>query len=142
MPTEKERIERLGSVYLFEGLSDKELKAVAGRAKEIDHAQGKDIVTEDKSGVGFHLILEGEGQVLVHGETKGRLGAGDYFGEVSMIDGGPRAATVRADTPMRTLSVPAWQFKPLLEQPEIARKLLLGMCKRLRESQEQDLKPI
>jgi CRP/FNR family transcriptional regulator, cyclic AMP receptor protein len=142
VPTEKELMDQLGSVYLFEGLSEKELKAVSNRVKEVQHAAGKEIATEGKGGVGFHLVLEGQGQVLVDGKQQGALGPGDYFGEVSLIDGGPRTATVRAETPMRTLSLAEWAFKPLLEQPDIAHKLLLGMCKRFRESQHESTKPL
>lgn len=135
MPTDKEMIDRLRSVYLFEGLSDKDLQAMVGRATEVDHSAGHEIVTEGHGGVGFHLILDGHAQVLLHGQRHGWLGPGDYFGEMSLIDGQPRSATVRADTPVRTLSMTAWDFKPLLDDPEVTKKLLLGVCKRLRSAE-------
>ena len=135
MPTEKKLIEQLGSVYLFEGLSDRDLKALVASASQVDHSAGHEIVTEGRGGVGFHLILDGHAEVLVHGHRHGWLGPGDYFGEISLIDGQPRSATVRAETPVRTLSLTAWDFKPLLDDPEIVKKLLLGVCKRLRSAE-------
>ncbi|MDQ3784727.1 MAG: cyclic nucleotide-binding domain-containing protein [Actinomycetota bacterium] len=136
MPTVKELIDRLGSVYLFEDLSEKDLKALVGRATEVEHSAGHKIVTEGRGGVGFHLILEGHAQVLVHEQNHGWLGPGDYFGEMSLIDGQPRSATVRADTPVRTLSLTSWDFQPLLDDPVITKKLLLGVCKRLRSAEK------
>lgn len=135
VPTERELIERLGSVYLFEGLSDKDLKALVGRATEVEHSAGHKIVTEGRGGVGFHLILEGHAQVLVHEQSHGWLGPGDYFGEISLIDGQPRSATIRADGSVRTLSLTSWDFQPLLDDPGISKKLLLGVCKRLRAAE-------
>ena len=61
------------------------------------------------------------------------LGAGEYFGEISLIDGGPRSATVRTTSEVDALSLPSWAFRPLLdEEPELARSLLLVLCGRLR----------
>ncbi len=135
MPREKEMIDRLGSVYLFAGLSERDLKALVGRATEVEHSADHKIVTEGRGGVGFHLILEGHAQVLVHEKSHGWLGPGDYFGEMSLIDGQPRSATVRAETPVRTLSLTSWDFQPLLDDPGITKKLLLGVCKRLRSAE-------
>jgi CRP/FNR family transcriptional regulator, cyclic AMP receptor protein len=123
----------LRSVPLFEGLSQKELQAIMRSAKQVDYAPDRDIVTEGATGVGFHLILEGRASVLVGRRTRTRLGPGDFFGEMSLIDGGPRSATVRADTDVRTLSLASWEFTPLLNaNPSIARKLLVELSRRLR----------
>jgi CRP/FNR family transcriptional regulator, cyclic AMP receptor protein len=123
----------LRSVPLFEGLSQKELQAVIRSAKQVEYAPDRDIVTEGATGVGFHLILEGKASVLVGGRTRAKLGPGDFFGEMSLIDGGPRSATVRADTDVRTLSLASWEFTPLLDaNPSIARKLLVELSRRLR----------
>jgi CRP/FNR family cyclic AMP-dependent transcriptional regulator len=123
----------LRSVPIFEGLSQKELQAVMRSAKQVEYAPDRDIVKEGSSGVGFHLILEGQARVLVGGRTRAKLGPGDFFGEMSLIDGGPRSATVRADTGVRTLSLASWEFTPLLDaNPSIARKLLVELSRRLR----------
>lgn len=132
-----EAVARLGSVPLFEGLSDKELQSIAQTGKPVDFPAGKEIVKEGASGVGFHLIVNGNASVLVGGEVVAQLGPGSYFGEMSLIDGGPRSATVRADTDVRTLSLTSWDFMPLLDaNPSIARKLLVEMTRRLRAAEQ------
>jgi CRP/FNR family transcriptional regulator, cyclic AMP receptor protein len=126
----------LKSVPIFEGLTKKEIQAVMGSAKEIDYPAGKEIVKEGATGVGFHLILEGEANVIVGDHPQARLGPGDYFGEMSLIDGGPRSATVKADSAVRTLSLASWEFTPLLDtNPSIARKMLVELSRRLRAAE-------
>lgn len=133
MPTKKPR-DMLASVPLFEGLSPKELRHIHRMGKEVDFAAGKVVVKEGASAVGFHLILEGKARISIKGRSRATLGPGDFFGELSLIDRGPRTATVSAETPLRTLSLVSWEFLPLLEsQPSMARKILLVMCRRLRE---------
>jgi len=127
--------EMLGSVDLFKDLSKKELDEIAAAGKEVRFEEGRSIVTEGEGGVGFHLILDGRATVSVHGEEF-QIGPGDYFGEISLIDGGPRSATVRASSPVTTFSLISWNFLPLVERnPSIATKLLVQMCKRLRAAE-------
>jgi CRP/FNR family cyclic AMP-dependent transcriptional regulator len=131
--SKKDILAMLGQVPLFEGLSKKELEAIHNSAKVTEFPPGKTVVEEGATGVGFHLILEGEGAVTVGGRKRAVLRAGDYFGEMSLLDGGPRSATVRAETTVRTLGLTSWAFLPLLdEHPSMARKLLLEMSRRLR----------
>lgn len=133
-----ELMDRLRAVPLFEGLSDRELKDVLARTREVEHAAGDEIMEEGRGGVGFHLILDGEATVVLRGGGTRTLAPGDYFGEISLIDGKPRSATVRADAPVRTLSLAAWNFEPLLdEHPTMARKLLLGLCGHIRAAEAQ-----
>ena len=136
MPDRRALIEVLGRSQLFQGLSKKELERVLRSADEVDHSVGTEVTQEGKGGVGFHLILSGSATVEQRGRTVRKLGPGDSFGDIALIDGGPRTATVRADTPLHTLSIVAWDFKPLLlEHPTIAHKLLLELCRRLREAE-------
>jgi CRP/FNR family cyclic AMP-dependent transcriptional regulator len=129
----KDMLAMLGRVPLFEGLSKRELGAIHGAAKVTEFSAGRAIVEEGATGLGFHLILEGEAAVTVGGRKRATVRAGDHFGEMSLIDGGPRSATVRAETPVRTLGLTSWAFLPLLEDhPTMARKLLVEMSKRLR----------
>lgn len=129
-------IETLRGVALFQGLSKRELRAILEVAKEVEFAAGGRIVSEGKSGAGFHLILEGSAKVSARGRTFRRLGPGEYFGEISLIDGGPRSATVAAEGDVRTLSLVSWEFLPLLEKhPSIAVKLLQVVVTRLRGAQ-------
>ena len=135
--SDDDRLARLRSVPLFAGLKDKQLKDILGRTREVEHTGGE-IVEEGSKGVGFHLILEGTATVLQHGEVRRTLGPGDYFGEISLIDGKPRSATIRPDGPVRTLSLAAWNFEPLLEKhPTLAHELLLGLCAHVREAESR-----
>ena len=135
--SKKDMVALLGQVGLFEGLSRRELESILAAGKEIRHGEDHDIVEEGATGVGFHLILEGEADVLVGGVPRAKLRTGDYFGEMSLLDGGPRSATVRSVTPVQTLALTSWAFMPLLEKmPSIARKLLVEMSKRLRQVED------
>ena len=126
----------LRSVPLFEGLEPKELQAVLRCADEVRHAAGKAVVREGGEGIGFHLILDGEATVTQGGRELRRLRPGDYFGDIALLDGQPRTATVTAQGPVRTLSITAWNFKPLLiEHPAMAQKLLVELCRRLRNAE-------
>lgn len=136
---DSDMLAKLGSVPLFEGLSDKELKDVLGRTRVVEHDADREIVEEGHGSVGFHLILDGSVTVLQNGEVRRTLGPGEYFGEISLIDGKPRSATIRTDAPVRTLSLAAWNFAPLLDaHPSMARKLLLGLCGHLRAAEARD----
>lgn len=137
---DKDMLERLRAVPLFEGLSDSELKDVLGRTRVVEHEKGDEIVEEGQGAVGFHLILDGEVAVLQNGGVRRTLGPGDYFGEISLIDGKPRSATIRPESTVRTLSLAAWNFAPLLDaHPSMARKLLLGLCEHLRAAEARTL---
>jgi CRP/FNR family transcriptional regulator, cyclic AMP receptor protein len=128
-------VKMLSGVPIFEGLTKKELKAIADAAKQVTHAAGSTLAREGESGVGFFLILEGVASVTVGDRSRGKLGPGDFFGEISLLDQGPRTATVVAQTPVTTLGLTAWSFKRLVEQnPSIASKMLKVMANRLRAS--------
>lgn len=129
-------VEALRQVDLFAGLSRRALEKVANTSKTVTHPQGKELAIQGQEGIGFHLILEGSVDVAVNGVQAKTLGPGDYFGEISLIDGKPRSATITATTPLTTLSMVSWMFRPLLdEEPELTKALLLKMCERLRATQ-------
>lgn len=130
-------MDKLATVDLFRGLSARELKRLATLAREVDHQSGNAVVAEGHAGVGFHLILDGSATVTSKGVQRRVLGPGDYFGEISLIDGLPRSASVVADGPLRTLYVPRNEFSVLMdEHPEIARSLLVVLCARLRSLEQ------
>lgn len=117
--------EALAGVPLFSVLTDRERDAMARTGKEFDRAEGAILAKEGESGVGFFLLLEGSAEVSVKGETRAALAAGDAFGEIALLDDGPRTATVTATSPVRMLGITAWAFKALVrEHPEMAVKLL------------------
>ena len=103
-------IDDLRAVPLFQGMSDRALDAVAGLATEIDIADGTAITSEGDDGDAFYLILEGAVRVTRAGGPVGSLGAGDFIGEISLIDGRPRTATTVAAGPVRALVVQRAEF--------------------------------
>jgi CRP/FNR family transcriptional regulator, cyclic AMP receptor protein len=125
----------LSGVPLFSELSTKELNAIASAAKEVSHRAGSALAREGESGIGFFLITDGTAKVTVGGRARTTLRPGDFFGEISLLDGGPRTATVTAETDITTLGLTQWVFKRLIEQhPSIASKMLKVMAQRLRAS--------
>ena len=123
----------LKSVTLFAGLDDKEAKKVASLFKERNFSDGEAMAEEGKHGIGFFVIESGEAKVTVHGEERATLGPGSYFGEIALIDDGPRTATVTAAGDVRTHVLIAWDFRPMVkEDPELAWGLLQGVAQMLR----------
>src|SRR5439155_7619892 len=129
----KSTLEMLSCVDLYEGLSRKELQEIEKSAREVNFPEGAKIVTQGNEGIGFHMVIKGRARVIVNGRKRDTIGPGGFFGELSLIDRGPRTATVTAETAVTTLSVAQWQFLPMIEKnPSIARKILLELTKRLR----------
>ena len=129
-------VDVLKGVPLLAGLSQRELRSLARRFREISVKAGDDVVTEGKGGAGFFVIAGGSADVTTGGRTVRTLGAGDYFGEISLIDAGPRTATVVATTDLALLGLSPWEFKPFVEEhPNVAWKLLQTLAGRLREAE-------
>jgi CRP/FNR family transcriptional regulator, cyclic AMP receptor protein len=127
-------IELLRSVPIFQGVDEKHLKRIADTFTERTFTAGQELVVEGSGGVGFFVIESGEARVSVEGEPRRDLGAGNYFGEVALIDGGARTATVTATTDGKMFGITSWQFRPLVEaNASIAWPLLEAMAKRTRE---------
>jgi len=130
----------LAQVDLFRGLSARDLNHIAEMTKEIQFGVGQAITAEGDAGGRFYVLVEGEADVLVGDDVVNRLRSGDAFGEISLIDGEPRTATIVATSPVRTLSLSSWNFRPLLkEHPSIAEGVLLQLCRRLRETEASHL---
>jgi CRP/FNR family cyclic AMP-dependent transcriptional regulator len=126
-------VDALRRVLLFSSLSDKDLERVMEISKEVTHKDGHMVVEEDHSAIGFHLILSGTAETSQHGTVLGTMGPGDYFGEISLIDGKPRSATVTARGELRTLAIPAWNFNQLLdEHPQLTRAMMVALADRIR----------
>ena len=128
----------LSRVPLFEKLSKKELKRIAGQMSERTFSAGETITAEGEGGVGFFVIEDGDATVTVKGGQVGTLGPGDYFGEIALIDKGPRSATIVADTEMRCRGMTSWEFRPMVqENSEMAWPLLEALVGRLRETEKR-----
>jgi CRP/FNR family cyclic AMP-dependent transcriptional regulator len=134
----KTHLEMLNRSRLFEGLTKKDLATLALCGTDVEHPKGRVVIQEGKPGVGFHLILDGSAGVTRGGRKLRSLGPGDSFGDIALIDGGTRSASVVAETHLRTLSFAPWEFKPLLiANPQLAYKLLLKLCALLREAEKR-----
>ena len=134
-------IELLEQIPLFKGLSSNELGRIARSFKERHFKAGDTVAAEGAGGVGFFVIGEGTASVDVHGEQRGQLGPGNYFGEIALIDDeARRTATITAETDLTCYGLTSWEFRPLVEtNAEIAWKLLQVMARRLREAEQQQI---
>jgi CRP-like cAMP-binding protein len=129
-------IELLQRVPLFADFERGELQRLARSFKQRTFDAGSTVAGEGKTGAGFFVIESGEASVAVRGSERGKLGPGDYFGEIALIDEGARSATVTADSELRCYGLTSWEFRPLVEgNASIAWKLLETMAKRLRAAQ-------
>ncbi len=126
----------LARVPIFTGLSARHLGRLADASRITTHQAGHEIAKEGESALALHILLDGTAEVSVHGRPRRELHAGDYFGEISLIDGKKRSASVRATTNAHTVAVPHGAFQHLLEsEPGFAAGLLKLVCARLREAE-------
>jgi CRP-like cAMP-binding protein len=133
---DQQRIELLKRVPLFADLERKDLEGIANTLKERTFRAGETITSEGESAVGFFVIQDGEAKVTVGGQDRGRLGAGDYFGEIALIAQTGRTATVIAETDVRCLGMTFWEFRPLVEENgRIAWKMLQSLARKMSEMQ-------
>jgi CRP-like cAMP-binding protein len=129
-------VELLQRVPLFEDFERGDLQRLSRSFKQRVFDAGSTVADEGRTGAGFFVIETGEATVSVRGTEHGKLGPGDYFGEIALIDDGARSATVRADSELRCYGLTSWEFRPLVEgNASIAWKLLETMAKRLRAAQ-------
>ena len=128
-----DKADALKKVPLFNGLSQRHLDHIAREADEVKEKAGSVLTRQGGLGREFLLILEGGARVERDGKAIARLGPGDFFGEMSLIDGMPRSATVIAERPSVLLVIEARCFRELLDTvPGLQRKLLITLCARLR----------
>jgi CRP/FNR family transcriptional regulator, cyclic AMP receptor protein len=130
-----QKAELLGRVPIFQDLSKSDLTTVARYTQQVMQPAGAVLARQGTQGREFSLIVDGRVRVEVDGRVVARLGPGDFFGEISLIDGKPRTASVIADTPLDLLVIRWSMFLPLLEHVKtLPRKLLVALCERLREA--------
>jgi CRP/FNR family cyclic AMP-dependent transcriptional regulator len=129
------KIDHLSQVKMFSSLNKKELGLVA-KASEVVHVPaGTDIVKEGEIGHEVYLIASGSAVVKRRGKKVATLEPGRYFGEMALLDRGPRTATVTAEEPSELIVLGQREFMAVLDQvPPVAHKLLVSMAGRLREA--------
>lgn len=124
--------QQLASVPLLAGLNNRIRRRLADTGKRRTYAAGDEIVREGSSGTALYIVLSGEGRVERGGERLGTVKAGDFFGELALIEEHPRSASVIADSETECLLFPAWEFTALLdEHPEIAVPIMRALIERL-----------
>jgi CRP-like cAMP-binding protein len=122
--------ELLKRVPIFSDLDRKELDRIAASMKQRTFNAGDTVTSEGSTGVGFFVIEDGEATVTVGGDERRKLGPGDYFGEVALLNDSARTATIKADSDLRCYGMTSWEFRPLVEtHGSIAWKLLQAMSK-------------
>ena len=131
-------VELLQRVPLFEDFERGDLERLARSFKERTFNAGETVASEGEGGAGFFVIESGEAVVAVGGDERGRLGPGDYFGDIALIDMGARTATVMAESDLHCYGLTFWDFRPLVEtDARVAWPLLQVMAKRLREAEAE-----
>jgi len=127
-----QKTELIRQVPLFSRCSRAELKEIAKLEDEIDLRQGKEMTREGAPGREFFVLLDGTADVRKKGRKINTLGAGDFFGEISLVSRQPRTATVTATSPVRALVVTDYSFRHLLdESPQIKTKVMEALAERL-----------
>lgn len=137
-PTVSTPVEALERVPLFAELDRKELEQIARLCKERRFREGETVVMEGSGGAAFFLIDSGEAAVSIRGTQLATLERGDYFGEIALIDEGPRAATVTALSELVCYGLTLWEFRPLVTRNgTIGWKLLQSMARKLRAAEAE-----
>jgi CRP-like cAMP-binding protein len=135
--TQDRRTELLAACPLFGGVTGDDLTAIADRALEVDFPADHVIARQGEIGTGFFVIVDGAVRVIRDGEELARLRPGDFFGEMSVIDGLPRVAQVVTTAETRCLALASWEFERLiLDHPTIALAILRGLSARLRSKSQ------
>jgi CRP/FNR family transcriptional regulator len=129
-------VSELKGAKLFEGLPDSEVRSVEKQMKIVKHPAGHEIVVRGEGGVGFMVITDGTVTVKTgQGKTR-KLGPGDSFGEMALLDNEGRSATITADSDVTLATIPEWNFKPFLkEHPDVAYRLLQTLSRRIRQAE-------
>jgi pyruvate,water dikinase len=135
-PPPRDPVAALQRVHLFAEMDRRQAQQIVRLLKERHFDAGETVIMEGSGAASFFLIESGEATVTVKGVERATLGPGDYFGELALIDGGPRSATVTARTDLDCYGLTFWEFRPLVESNgALAWKLLQSLAKRLREAQ-------
>lgn len=135
MAPKDSKLADLGRLWLFSSLSKKELGILGRAADEVRVPKGKVLTEEGKPGHEFFLVIEGQAVITRGGREVARTGPGQVFGELSLLDRGPRSATVTAETDMTLLVLGQREFSGVIDEvPGLAHKLLATLAAKLRDS--------
>ena len=131
------KVRVLENLPLFAGLSRRDLERIARLVNEMEVPAGKRLADIGEAGRELFVVVDGRAVVTTRGGRTTRLGPGDFFGEMSLIDGDPRSATVETTTPMRLLVLGYREFWRVLdEELSIVRKIMRVLSRRLRVAEK------
>lgn len=126
-------LQHLADVPLFSSCSNRELQKIARAADEITVDEGREIVTQGATGHEAFIIIDGTARVVRNDQEIATMGPGDYFGELALLDGGPRTASVVATSPMTLLVLGQREFAGLIDEvPGLAHKILTSLAQVVR----------
>ena len=135
--TQDRRATLLAAAPLFADVDGAGMERIAERAVEVEFAADRVIARQGEIGTGFFVIVSGGARVVRDGAVIARLGPGDFFGELSVLDGLPRVAQVLADGPTTCLALASWDFEAVVrEHPAVALAVMRGLARRLRDRTE------
>jgi CRP/FNR family transcriptional regulator, cyclic AMP receptor protein len=130
------KLELLGNVRLFSPCNKRELARIAALVEEVEAPKGKVLVQQGDTGQECFVVVEGKAKATIRGKGTAMLGPGSFFGEMSLLDRGPRSATVTAETDMRLLVLGSREFSALInEVPPVAVRIMRGLAERLRSAE-------
>jgi CRP/FNR family cyclic AMP-dependent transcriptional regulator len=133
-------IDRMRTVPLFRGMSTSDLETVADRASETTFGDGQTVTREGEPGDTFYIVTDGRLQVSQHGKVVGEMGPGDFLGEISLVDGRPRTATVTAVGPVEALVIRRADFLEMIEWDSAVRLgILIALTERIRKTDPGDI---
>ncbi len=136
MRTDRQLVERLRKIPLFAACSKDELQQIAAAASTLTFPAGTVLAREGDVGREFMVIDDGTADVVIGGAVVNQLGPEDSFGEVALLDGGVRTATVVASTDVVAYVIEQREFAVLVfDSQSLARKLLIGLAKLLRSAE-------
>lgn len=132
------KVDLLGNVRLFSTCNKRELARIASLIDEVDAPKGKVLVRQGDMGQECFVIADGKAKATMRGKGSAVLGPGSFFGEMSLLDQGPRSATVTAETDMRLLVLGSREFSALVnEVPTVAVRIMRGLAERLRAAERR-----
>jgi CRP-like cAMP-binding protein len=135
MASSDEIVDQIAGMALFADLTTPQLERLAHMFEEAVHPEGTRVLRQGLTGSAFHVILDGEAQVVIDGHDRATLGRGDFFGEISILLGEPPGADIVASRPLRTLVLGGPQVRGvLLDNPPLMYRMLQAQARRLRNA--------
>jgi CRP-like cAMP-binding protein len=130
------KVERLSQVQLFSALSKRDLSRIAVLVEEIEVPAGRVLIRQGDPGREAFVISEGRAKATIRGKGSAKLGPGECFGEMALLQSAPRSATVTAESDMRLLVLGAREFSTLIEDvPSVGRRVMAALAERVREAE-------